>query len=155
MRIHRQRVYWFCLLAYLWSATGMGNVALIAALVSNHLTAPVVVVTGQDDEVIVHHVGHRDVHEPTAVDTQDNSGRLAGEAHHEHSDHVLKLASDTYGKGPAFKDDTLSSVLSAKLLGVAPRPAVSIASASRDFFPARSAVRNSTVAFVQITRLRI
>lgn len=155
MRIHRTRVYWLCLLAYLWSATGMSNVALMTALVDNHLSVPVVVITGPDDQVIVHHVGHRDVHEPTVVDTHEDAGHLVGDTSHAHSDHVLKLDSDPGGNGSVSKDHMLSNLLPAKLLGIAPRPTVTVSVACRDFFPARSAVRNSTIAIVQTTRLRI
>ncbi len=155
MRIHRPRIYWFCLLAYLWSATGMANMALVTALLDNHPSAPVVVMTGQQDEVIIHHLGHRDVHEPTVVDTQDDAGLRAGDTRHLHSDHVLKLDADLGGNGPVSKHSKLFDPLPAKLLGMAPRLIFTNALAVRDFFPTRSPIRNSAVAVVQLTRLRI
>lgn len=158
MRIHRKRIYWFCLLTYLWSATGLISIATVSAITNDHTSGQVVVIAGQDDEVIVHHVGHRDIHDPTANDANDandTTGQMARDADHGHSDHVLKLDSESDGNGSFPTAHKFTNLLAGKLLCVAPHVMISATVVALDFLPAHITVRNSSIAIVQMTRLRI
>lgn len=155
MRTHRKRIYWFCLLAYLWSATGLSSFAILASITDDHAAGEVVVMPGQDDEVIFHHVGHRDKHEPMVIDAHDATGQLASAVDHSHSDHVLKLDQEADGNGSFPTAHKFTNLFAAKLLGLAPLVMITATLAAPDFLPAHTTVRNSSVAIVKMTRLRI
>jgi len=152
MRTHRKHIYWLCLLAYVWSATGLGSIVAVTAVTNEHVPGQVVVIPGQNDEVIFHHVGHRDKHELTA---NDATGRVASDVHHSQSDHVLKLDPEAEGNSSFPMALKFTNLLFAKLLGVAPHVMSRATLAVLDFTPAHTAIRNSNVAIVKMTRLRI
>jgi len=110
---------------------------------------------GQGDEVIFHHVGHRDKHEPMVADAHEATGQLATDVEHGHSDHVLNLDQEADGNGSFPSAYKFTNLFAAKLFGVAPHVVVTAALAAPDFLPAYTTIRNSSIAIVQMTRLRI
>ena len=69
----------FCLVAYLWTATGLSQATFVNTLINTHARASVLLETAPDDEWFLHHVGHRDAHEPNAIDHERHAADQAAE----------------------------------------------------------------------------
>ncbi|MBI2798693.1 MAG: hypothetical protein HYX63_00150 [Gammaproteobacteria bacterium] len=138
--------HWWCLVAYLWAATGMGDTALVNALLDADGHDSIVFEPAPDAELIAHHVGHRDAHEPHAIDNA---------AHPTHADHILKLDGTKQANGFLAKDLKGQKFADGKSLAIAlpieePNPIL--------MHPSMRAVcssRNSALAFVKLAQLRL
>lgn len=154
----RQRffVHLLCLFAYGWSATSLGTTLLMQRYNADATHVRVAPSGDGTQAWIFHHAGHRDQHEPQARDAAGSSGEP------QHRDHVVKLAGpDVIGAIGAADirpikftpSDNAPAALPAAL------PLSSIAPAANAFTlpyagPPPS-TRNSSLALVRLTRLRI
>ncbi len=78
----------FALLTYLWCATGLDRIASLGVFNSESDNA-FVVAKVQPGQMVIHHMGHRDAHEPTVQD-----GDEAHDEVHGHGDHVVPYCDD-------------------------------------------------------------
>ncbi len=112
----RSRYYLlFALLTYLWCATGLDRLASVSGVLSNESNSSFVMANDQPGQLVIHHVGHRDAHEPTVQD--------AGDGHddaHGHDDHVVPYCDDSASatlakEAKVGKPNTFAFVLSVAL----------------------------------------
>ena len=153
MSASRIVVQMLCLLSYLWASTCIANVLQMRQF-SQQEPHSELIVDQINDALIVHHYGHRDQHEPQAKLNQNVD-----------SDHVVKLACDhpnLYAFGT--KASLAKSLIVDVLLTYIPPPVVSYAANAKNLLlaqqpPPQSAPppisRNSSIAILQLTRLRI
>ena len=124
----------------------MGDTALINAVIDVHAQDSILIEPAPDAELIVHHVGHRDAHEPHAIDHGD---------HPTHADHVLKLDSEKQASGFLAKDFKTQKFADDNPLAIA----LAIGAPPRLPTPASlqavCASRNAALAFVKLTQLRL
>lgn len=147
-------IHWLCLLAYTWAATCIGDNLAIGSLLAEHPAASIVFEMSQDQALVAHHRGHRDIHEPSAVDPAQVGAAINADAEQAHVDHVLSLTRTPPPGGfnvTSHKLDLLSSVL----------PVVppfflepSVASATLRYVDPPP-THNSRIAFIRLTQLRI
>ncbi len=148
----RMVVQMLCLFSYLWASSCVANVLQMhQASLEQHTQ---IIVDNERHALIVHHQGHRDLHEPEANGTQSTDG-----------DHIIKLACihpdlSLLAAKVAFDH----AVADAVLLGYLPPPVFSYPAAAKTLLLAQQpppAVapppisRNSSIAIVQLTNLRI
>ena len=94
----------FALLTYLWCATGLDRLASLYSVMSNEPADTVVVATEQARQLIVHHVGHQDAHEPGTLDLADAH---ADDGAHGHDDHVVSYCDDDATQATPAKETKL------------------------------------------------
>ncbi len=153
MYASRMVVQMLCLLSYLWASTCIANVVQMRQFNQQEPSSELIV-DQINSSLIVHHQGHRDQHEPKAKLNQKAD-----------SDHVVKLAcihsdlSAFLSKASLVKAQTVDVFLAysppplfnymaiAKILLLAQQPP------PQSEPPPLS--RNSSIAIVQLTRLRI
>ena len=151
--VSRIIVQLLCLLSYLWVSSGVANVLQVQLASAQEPTARIIV-DENSHSLIVHHQGHRDQHEPQAADTLQT-----------HSDHVIKLAC-THPDFSGFSSHiSLAKTATADvLLAYLPPPVFDyttlaqtmlVAQQPPPFAIASPTSRNSSIAIVQLTRLRI
>ncbi|NQD37646.1 hypothetical protein HPT27_11475 [Permianibacter sp. IMCC34836] len=90
----------FALLTYLWCATGLDRLASLQSVMSNEPADAVVVATEQARQLVVHHVGHQDVHEPGTLDLADADA----DSSHGHGDHVVPYCDDDANQATPAKE---------------------------------------------------
>lgn len=140
---------WFSLCAYFWAALGVAEAAQVEAVVARHAQQSIMIDASAADELLVHHLGHRDGHEPHANVCVQSSDACALDA-----DHVIKLGDDHALSGPLAKSVatvklTALATCVGTIVGIdAPRPQV----LPQSFL---SVTRNSSTATVKLARLRI
>ena len=146
-------VHWLCLVAYTWAATGIGDTLAIGSLIAEHPAASIVFDMSPGQALVAHHRGHRDSHEPAAIDPVRTDATVTTDAEQAHVDHVISLTRTPPGGFSAISHqlDLLSSVL----------PAIpsfflqaSVAGARLRYLDPPP-THNSRIAFVQLTQLRI
>ena len=153
MYASRMIVQMLCLLSYLWASTCIANVLQMHQFSVQEPSAEIIV-----DEVkgslIVHHHGYRDQHEPQAkLDLKADS------------DHVVKLACEHSDLSAFVTKVSLAKALTIDVLpAYLPPPVFSYTATAKTLLlaqqpPPQSAPppisRNSSIAIVQLTRLRI
>lgn len=151
--VSRLVVQLLCLLSYLWTSTCLGNVLLINQLVQQDPYPNIIMIDEASDLLTVHHKGHRDQHEPQAKDE-----RQAG-SEHEHGDHVVKIVCvDHQPSGLTAKPPLNKTQFADVLLAYLPPPVVSYTTTAKNLLLAQQPPplsRNSSLAIIQLTRLRI
>jgi hypothetical protein len=146
-------VHLLCLVVYAWAVTCVGQTLLVDQHSQDDSHVRTTLVAGQDQSWAFHHVGHRDQHEPKVQDTQSAIDEQA------HGDHVVKRNSGaeitTLGIVEPIRlvkvpEDLLAAPPPSVLFNTvaAPIPGPSLAE------PAPP-TRNSSLAIVKLTRLRI
>ncbi|TQC96293.1 hypothetical protein FK216_12570 [Moraxellaceae bacterium AER2_44_116] len=142
-----------CLLSYLWTSTCLGNALLVNQLIQQDPHPQIIVMDAANDSLIVHHKGHRDQHEPQAQDNRQASNE------HEHSDHVVKLVCVDHDQTWLAAKPPLNKVQVADTLwAYLPPPVVTYTTTAKTLLLAQQPPplsRNSSLAIVQLTRLRI
>ena len=151
--VSRLVVQLLCLLSYLWTSTCLGNVLLVNQLIQQDSYPQIIVMDAANDSLIVHHKGHRDQHEPQAQDNRQASNE------HEHGDHVVKIVCvDHQPSGLTAKPQLNKIQVADVLLAYLPPPVVSYTATAKTLLLAQQPPplsRNSSLAIVQLTRLRI
>lgn len=145
------------LFAYLWSATSVGEALLIHQLAKHHNEATVVVPVDAGRELIFHHAGHQDAHEPTAIDVHAHADQPAAHAQTDdghHGDHVVVLDNDQPASASLIKDVKFNNLLLtlpaiSYVTSLSGTPLVTLA-----LRPAPS-TRNSALSTLKLTRLLI
>ena len=146
----------FCLVAYLWTATGLSQATCVSTLINTHARASVLLETAPDDEWFLHHVGHRDAHEPNAIDHERHAATSSTACSDSRADHVMKFDGNAQASAPIAKDFKspklpLASLLVATAFVDQPVPPhLSIPDAT-----AQVGSRNTSLAFVKLTQLRL
>jgi len=145
-------VHLLCLVAYAWVATCAGETLLVYQYSQNDSHARTTLVAGQGQSWVFHHVGQRDQHEPNAQDARSAIDEQA------HGDHVVKRSSAEATTLRAVAPIQLAKVPGVLL--VAPPPAVPFNTVAAPIsVPLLAAppppTRNSSLAIVKLTRLRI
>lgn len=92
------------LLTYLWCATGLDRLASLHSVMGNEPADTVVVATEQARQLIVHHVGHQDIHEPGTLDLADAH---ADDEAHGHDDHVVSYCDNDANQATPAKETKL------------------------------------------------
>ena len=155
MTASRTLVQMLCLLSYLWASSSLSNVLQLQQASLEPHTQIILDTTQQ--ALIVHHQGHRDQHEPEAQGIHSD-----GDGDH---DHVIKLAYvhpdlAALSAKISFKQAQASDVL----LGALPPSVFSYTSLARTLLQAQGpppqtasppTSRNSSIAIIQLTQLRI
>lgn len=142
-------VVWLSLCAYFWAALGVAEAAQIDAVVAGHAQQSIMIDASVADELLVHHLGHRDGHEPHASACVQSTDACAVDA-----DHVIKLGDDHTLSGPLAKSaaaatlTALAACVGAMVCAWAPRAQLLPA-------PSIPVSRNSSTASVKLARLRI
>jgi hypothetical protein len=146
-------VQMLCLLSYMWASTCIANVLQMHQF-SQQEPNTELIVDQINDSLIVHHHGYRDQHEPQAKLDQKAD-----------SDHVVKLACEHPDLSAFFTKASLAKALIVDvLLAYLPPPVFSYTATAKTLLlaqqpPPQSAPppisRNSSIAIVQLTRLRI
>lgn len=154
MKSRYRSIGWLCLVAYLWAATGLSDAVSLKTLVNEHGHGSIVFEPAADAELIVHHVGHRDAHEPHTIDTAYKQCEGDTSQGHSHADHVLKLDGTKQTNGFLAKDLKVPKFLDDELLTITP---VIDPLSPRSMHVALQACpsRNSALAFVKLTQLLI
>ena len=151
--VSRLVVQLLCLLSYLWTSTCLGNVLLVNQLIQQDPYPNIIMIDEASDLLTVHHKGHRDQHEPQAKDE-----RQAG-SEHEHGDHVVKIVCvDHQPSGLTAKPPLNKTQVADVLFAYLPPPVVSYTTTAKNLLLAQQPPplsRNSSLAIVQLTRLRI
>ena len=148
-------VHLLCLFAYLWASTGVAETLLVHTTIAEHAGTAIVFEPTADNEVLIHHVGHRDAHEPDAIDHEDE-GYQSLTAHSEkHSDHVLKLHGADQSVALAAADFKLSKIPAHAIVSVLPTLHYSALTPILLNAAQPPPTRNSRIAFVQLSQLRI
>jgi len=142
-----------CLLSYLWASSCIANVLQMHQF-NQQEPRTELIVDEDNGSLTVHHFGHRDQHEPQA--------QLSKTAD---SDHVVKLACFHHDLSAFFTKVSLAKALTSDVLIVyLPPPVFSYNATARMLLLAQQPPpqsvpapisRNSSVAIVQLTRLRI
>ncbi len=153
MLLSRIIIQLLCLLSYIWVSTGVANAMQLYQASVQEPTAQIIV---DDDRhrLILHHQGYRDSHEPKA-----------NGAPHIHSDHVIKLSCAHPEFSALASHVKLAKVKIATdvLVAYLPPPVFSYTAFAQKTLvaqqppPANSPPlsRNSSIAIVQLTQLRI
>lgn len=144
-------VQMLCLLSYLWASTCLGDVLWVHHF-SLQEPQSQIIFNEVNDSLIVHHKGHRDQHEPQAPDNLKVS-----------SDHVIKLICLHEDLSSLTAKPSHSKVQDIEILfEYLPPPTVSYTTLAQTLLVAQQPPptpppisRNSSVAIVQLTRLRI
>ena len=160
MYAFRMVVQMLCLLSYLWASTCVANVSTCVTNVLQvhqlQLQEPraEIILDEINDSLIIHHLGHKDQHEPLAKSISQADG-----------DHVVKLACVSPNLFVPSSKVSLAQVhMVDVLLTYLPPPVFSFTSIARTLLlgqqPPPQAEpppisRNSSIAIVQLTRLRI
>lgn len=149
-----------CLLSYLWASTCVANVSTCVTNVQQvhqlQLQEPKaeIILDEMNESLIIHHKGHKDQHEPLGKsNAQDDS------------DHVIKLACVSPNLFVPSSKASLAQVhMVDVLLTYLPPPVFNYTATAKTLLlaqqpPPQSAPppisRNSSIAIVQLTRLRI
>ena len=146
---------WLCIVAYFWAATGIAEAAQLDTVISQHSQSSVIVDSSSDARLVIHHVGHRDAHEPHSVDSNDRLVAPINVTGVPHVDHVINLNCSQEFSGLTAKD-----VKAPQLLALAAKSdsVMSCWAASCPSMPTRPIalqIRNSNTASIKLTRLRI
>lgn len=143
-------VHLLCLVAYAWVATCAGETLLVYQYSQDDSHARTTLVAGQDQSWVFHHVGHRDQHESKAQDARSAIDEQV------HGDHVVKQSGAEAATLRAVEPIQLVKVPGGLL--AAPPPSVPFntvaAPIPAPLLPAPP-TRNSSLAIVKLTRLRI
>ena len=152
---HRLRfVHWFCLVAYTWAATCMGENLVIHSFVAEHPGASIVFEATPNQTLVVHHAGHRDAHEPNAVDNDEHNAIATANSVHGHADHVLNLGC-TQLSATLITKDFKPGKLSAGLPTATSLIVKPAALGTMPLYTDPPPTPNSRIAFVRITQLRL
>ncbi len=144
---HRLRfVHWFCLVAYTWAATCMGENLVIHSFVTEHPGASIVFEATQNHTLVIRHAGQHDTHEPNAVATANS---VPG-----HADHVLNLDCTQQSSTLAAKEFKPGK-LSVGFPIATPFIIKPATTASMPLYTDPPPISNSRIAFVQISQLRL
>jgi len=142
-----------CLFSYIWISTGIANAMQFYQASVQEPTSRIIV---DDDShrLILHHQGYRDSHEPKASGSQ-----------HIHSDHVIKLscAHPEFSALTSHVELAKVKIATQVLLAYLPPPVFSYTALAQKTLvaqqppPANASPfsRNSSIAIVQLTQLRI
>lgn len=151
--VSRIVIQMLCLLSYLWVSTGIANAMQVQHASAAEPTARIIVDETRHS-LIVHHLGHRDQHEPKASETTAN-----------HSDHVVKLSCAHPDFSALSSHITLAkdTVAADVLLAYLPPPVSSYTLLAQTMLVAQQpppatappSSRNASIAIVQLTQLRI
>ncbi len=151
--VSRIIVQLLCLLSYIWVSTGAANAMQFHEAKTLEPNA-LIIVDDDSHRLIVHHRGYRDSHEPTASDTQ----RI-------HSDHVIKLrcAHPEFSALTSHVELAKVKIAADVLLTYLPPPVFNYTSLAQKMLVAQQpppiasppSSRNSSIAIVQLTQLRI
>ena len=150
--VSRLVVQMLCLLSYLWTSTCLGNVLLIHQLIQQDPYPNIIMIDEARDILTVHHKGYRDQHEPQAQDERQ------AKSEHKHGDHVVKIVCvDHQPSGLTAKPPLHKIQIADVLWAYLPPPVVSYTFSAKTLLLAQPppVSRNSSVAIVQLTRLRI
>ncbi|NQD37929.1 hypothetical protein HPT27_12935 [Permianibacter sp. IMCC34836] len=110
LAMRRYRPYLlFALLTYLWCATGLDRLATLHSVTASEPADTVLMATEQARQLVVHHVGHRDAHEPAVADNADPLDDTDA-ASHGHGDHVVTYCDDDSEQATTGKDSKLNNV---------------------------------------------
>lgn len=139
------------LLTYLWCATGLDRLASLQSVMSNEPADTVVVATEQTRQLIVHHVGHQDAHEPGTLDLADAH---SDDDAHGHDDHVVSYCDDDASQATPAKETKLLKFTPVAL------PAPAACAFADTAIPSRSLAsepvqRRASAEFVRTVRLLI
>jgi hypothetical protein len=143
----------FCLLAYAWAAFGIGDFALVRGVLHHHADARVILSPGAQGTLTVHHVGHRDAHEPFNLADNCCGASLLGEDE-QHSDHVMQV------DGMVQATPVAALALWSAVDALALAPGSANVAARRDVHAStyrrtQEYPRNSSLAFVKLSHLLI
>ena len=102
----RSRCYlMLVLLTYLWCATGMDRLASWRSVMKIESAGTVVVMAEKARQLVFHHVGHRDAHEPNTLEV--GTIAHADDSTHAHDDHVVTYCDDDSSQATTPKDNKL------------------------------------------------
>lgn len=151
--VSRITIQLLCLLSYIWVSTGIANAMQFHEAREHEPTARFIV-DDNNHRLFVHHLGYRDHHDPKAQSTQAI-----------HDDHVIKLAVAHPDFSPLFNHVHLAKDPSAAdvLLAYLPPAVFSYTAFAQKTLVAQQPPpttsppisRNSSIAIVQLTQLRI
>jgi hypothetical protein len=155
MTAPRTLVQMLCLLSYLWASSCLANVLQLQQVgLEQHIQ---IIVDQNSEALIVHHQGHRDQHEPQALGIHSD-----GDGDH---DQVIKLACVHPDLAALSTKAAFDHALAADvLLGYLPSVSVSYTFLAKNLLLAQGpppptvsppASRNSSIAIIQLTQLRI
>ena len=153
--LRRSSLLLLSLFAYLWTATCLGETLLIHQLSEHHDEPTVSVPADGGRELVFHHAGHQDEHEPTAADshTHDHDAvSLEDDGHH--GDHVVTLGCEQLASPALGKDFKVGKTLLAL-------PTATFIVSLNEQWPVRTltyprpTTRNALSEFVRTQRLLI
>lgn len=138
------------LLTYLWCATGIDRLASWSSVMNSEPAGAVIVMTEQARQLVIHHVGHQDRHEPNLEADVDAH---AEDVAHTHADHVVTYCDDDSNQATPAKDlnlcqDTATAV---------PLPILLAFATDTPYHPPQleQVKRRTTIEFVRTVRLLI
>lgn len=137
---------------------GIAEAVQINAVFSHQGRSSLIVDATQNDRLVVHHIGHRDVHEPDAIDGVQSENVTAQGTGHAHADHVIKLTCSQEFSGLVSTDARTAGIHPPMVAAIASVNSFAGLTAAPRWQP-RSAIvlpiRNSSLASVKLTQLRI
>lgn len=101
--LRRSSILLFALFTYFWSASCLGELLLIQQLSSGH-DGSMQLAADDGRELVFHHAGHQDSHEPSAIDAHTDDGE-------HHDDHVVALGCEQSSSPSLAKDFKLGDRL--------------------------------------------
>ncbi len=105
--LRRSSILLLVLFTYFWSASCVGELLLIQQLSSGHESGMQMARDG-GRELVFHHAGHQDAHEPDALDAH---GPDASAVSDHHDDHVVALGCEQLSSPSLIKDFKLGDRL--------------------------------------------
>lgn len=148
-RMRRFYTHVFCLLAYLWSATCLGETLLIHQFSAHDPHGAVTVTEAAGEGWVFHHAGHRDSHEPNAQDVSEPAAESA------HGDHTVTCAdAEAVANAKTATPDKAPDNLFAAALPL-PVPYLTAAAPNPRRVGSLPLVRTTPQAIARLTRLRI
>ncbi len=146
----RLYIHVLCLITFTWAATCLGE-TLAVYQYGDDAHSQATLLDGSDQTWVFHHNGHQDQHEKQALDAECASGGQS------HGDHVVKRGCASIAS-PRAIEPSVPFKLPAALLVEQPQfiPLTSAATPiPAALFELVPPTRNSSLAIVKLTRLRI
>lgn len=145
-------IHLLCLVTFTWAATCVGETLIVYQYAQDDSHSQTTLVEGTDQSWVFHHIGHQDQHETATQDEEcANEGQM-------HEDHIVKHGC-VNGIVAKVVEPSLPAKAPAMLLAEPPQstPLHTVAtlipaSWVADLAPA---TRNSSLAIVKLTRMRI
>ena len=147
-------VCWLCIVTYFWVAMGIAEAAQLDAVMMQHSRSSVIVDSSSDATLVIHHVGHRDTHEPHGAESNDRLLASNDSTADPLADHVINLNCSQEFSGLTVKDIKPPQLLA---LAAICNSAVACWSAARPVTsrPAINSIPNPNTASIKLARLRI